>query len=53
MVKLANQNLAEVEPAPWAEFLLHSHPAIGKRIEEGERFTSREPPSDFARQNPK
>lgn len=32
MVKLANQNLAEVDPEPWVECILHSHPAIGKRI---------------------
>jgi len=38
MVKLAIQNLAEVEPDPWVEFLLYSHPAIGKRIEQGKEF---------------
>jgi len=38
MVKLANQNLAEVEPEPWVEFLLYSHPAIGKRIKQGKEF---------------
>jgi STE24 endopeptidase len=32
MAKLADQNLAEVNPAPWVEFLLYSHPAIGRRI---------------------
>lgn len=32
MTKLANQNLAEVDPAQWVEFLLYSHPAIGRRI---------------------
>ena len=30
--RLANQNLAEVEPEPWVEFLLYSHPPLGKRI---------------------
>ena len=30
--RLANQNLAELEPEPWVEFLLHSHPALSKRI---------------------
>jgi len=40
MEKLANQNLAEVEPAPWVEFLLYSHPPIGKRIERGRRFAA-------------
>ena len=38
MAKLANQNLAEVEPEPWVEFLLYSHPAIGKRIKQGKEF---------------
>ena len=32
MTRLANQNLAEVDPEPWIEFLLYSHPALGKRI---------------------
>jgi len=40
MTKLANQNLSEVEPEPWAEFLLYSHPAIGKRIKRAQGFRS-------------
>jgi len=40
MTKLANQNLAEAEPEPWAEFLLYSHPAIGKRIKRAQGFKS-------------
>lgn len=32
MEKLAAQNLAERNPAPWIEFLFHSHPAISKRV---------------------
>ncbi len=32
LTRLANQNLAEAEPEPWVEFLLYSHPALGKRI---------------------
>jgi STE24 endopeptidase len=32
MTRLANQNLAEIDPEPWVEFLLHSHPALSKRI---------------------
>ena len=32
MVRLANQNLAEADPEPWVEFLLYSHPSLGKRI---------------------
>lgn len=38
MVKLANQNLAQVDPEPWVEFILYSHPAIGKRIQHGLDF---------------
>ena len=38
MEKLANQNLAEVEPERWVEYLLYSHPPIGKRIRRGEEF---------------
>jgi len=30
--RLANQNLADADPEPWVEWLLYSHPAIGKRI---------------------
>ena len=33
MTRLANQNLAEVDPEPWVEWLLYSHPALKKRIE--------------------
>ncbi len=32
MTRLANQNLAEVDPESWEEILLHSHPALSKRI---------------------
>ncbi len=32
MTRLANQNLADVEPPAWVEFWLHSHPSIQKRI---------------------
>jgi STE24 endopeptidase len=32
MTRLANQNLAEIEPPAWIEFLLHSHPSIHKRV---------------------
>jgi STE24 endopeptidase len=31
--KLADQNLSNKEPAPWVEFLLHSHPSIARRID--------------------
>jgi len=32
MNKLADQNLAERTPSRWVEWLLHSHPAIARRI---------------------
>ncbi|WIG61374.1 MAG: hypothetical protein OJF49_004122 [Ktedonobacterales bacterium] len=32
MTRLANQNLAEVEPSPVIEFLLYNHPSIGRRL---------------------
>ena len=38
MVRLANQNLADVDPERWVELLLYSHPAIGKRIQHGRTF---------------
>jgi len=40
MEKLADQNLAELEPEAWVEFLLYSHPPVGKRIKRGEQFES-------------
>lgn len=30
--KLADQNLADRNPPAWIEFLLHSHPSIGRRV---------------------
>ncbi|MCJ7717571.1 MAG: M48 family metallopeptidase [Anaerolineales bacterium] len=36
LTRLSNQNLAEVDPDPWVEFLLHSHPALKKRIQRAE-----------------
>ena len=30
--KLAGQNLADRDPNRWIEFLLHSHPSIGRRV---------------------
>ncbi len=38
MTRLANQNLGEIDPEPWEELLLHSHPALGKRIKMAEAF---------------
>lgn len=39
LTRLSNQNLAEVDPEPWVEFLLHSHPSLSKRIRRAENFT--------------
>jgi len=36
--RLANQNLADVDPEPWVEWLLHSHPSLGKRIAMAREF---------------
>lgn len=36
--RLANQNLAEIDPEPWVEWLLYSHPALYKRIKMAEEF---------------
>ena len=33
MVRLANQNLGEVEPEQWVVFLFYSHPPLSERIE--------------------
>lgn len=38
LTRLANQNLAEVDPEPWVEILLYSHPALNKRIEMAESY---------------
>jgi len=38
LTRLSNQNLAEVDPEPWVEFLLHSHPALKKRIQRAENY---------------
>lgn len=37
--KLADQNLAVREPPRWIEFLLYSHPSIGRRLNFLRRFT--------------
>jgi len=42
MTKLANQNLSEVNPEPWVEFLLYSHPAIGRRVERAQVYAQSE-----------
>jgi STE24 endopeptidase len=38
MNKLAQQNLAEREPAKWIEFLFHSHPATASRVAAAEEW---------------
>lgn len=38
LIQLSNQNLAEVDPEPWVEFLLYSHPSLSKRIRMAESF---------------
>ena len=38
MNKLADQNLAEKTPSRWVEWLLHSHPAIAKRVAAAENW---------------
>jgi STE24 endopeptidase len=38
MNKLAQQNLAERQPAKWIEFLFHSHPAIASRVAAAEEW---------------
>jgi STE24 endopeptidase len=40
MTRLANQNLGEVDPEPWVEFLLYDHPPIGKRVAMARDFGS-------------
>jgi STE24 endopeptidase len=42
LIRLSNQNLAEIDPEPWVEFLLHSHPALNKRIARAENFRLKE-----------
>lgn len=42
MVKLCNQNLAELHPSRWIEILLYDHPAIGSRIRLAEQYIERE-----------
>lgn len=41
MTRLANQNLAEVEPSALVEFLFHNHPSIHKRLKHADEFARR------------
>jgi STE24 endopeptidase len=38
LIRLSNQNLAEVDPEPWVEFLLYSHPTLEKRIQMAQSY---------------
>jgi STE24 endopeptidase len=38
MTRIANQNLAEIDPEHWVVLLLHSHPPLKARIEKAQRF---------------
>lgn len=40
MTRLANQNLADVEPSPLIEILFHDHPSISKRLKHADTFTA-------------
>ena len=40
MTRIANQNLAEVDPERWVVLLLYSHPPLKNRIEKAQRFTA-------------
>jgi len=39
MQRLANQNLAEMEPPRWVVLLFYSHPPLAERVRQGESFT--------------
>ncbi len=41
MTRLANQNLAEIEPSPIIETLFYDHPSIGKRLKHAEQFVEK------------
>ncbi len=38
MTRLADQNLADADPERWVEVLLHSHPAISRRVAMAEEY---------------
>lgn len=39
LTRLANQNLADINPEPWEEFLLYSHPSLGRRIVHAKKYS--------------
>ena len=42
--RLAEKNLAEVDPPRWKELLLYSHPSIGTRVRRGQAWEARQRP---------
>ncbi len=40
MTRLANQNLADIEPSPLIEFLFPDHPSIGRRLKHADAFAT-------------
>jgi STE24 endopeptidase len=44
MTRLANQNLAEIEPSPIVEFFFYSHPSIKRRLAHADAFASQSEP---------
>ncbi|HTK09096.1 MAG TPA: M48 family metallopeptidase [Ktedonobacteraceae bacterium] len=41
MIRLANQNLSDIEPSPLIEALFYSHPSIKKRLLHADEFAAR------------
>ena len=41
MVRLANQNLSEIDPEKWVVWMFYSHPPLGERIEMARRWERR------------
>ncbi|MBE3559684.1 MAG: M48 family metallopeptidase [Ktedonobacteraceae bacterium] len=41
MMRLANQNLSEINPSPLIEFLFYSHPSIARRLKHADEFAQR------------
>lgn len=41
MSRIANQNLADIEPSPLVEIFFHDHPSVTKRLKHADAFASR------------